>query len=73
MRLYTMNAADWTERYPRMVEEAARLRRDAVLDCGVICTDHTSFDYQRIAASLALVVDTRNALKGLELASIFRV
>jgi UDP-N-acetyl-D-glucosamine dehydrogenase len=42
-------------------------------DCAVICTDHTSFDYPMIAASLALVVDTRNALKGLELASIFRV
>jgi UDP-N-acetyl-D-glucosamine dehydrogenase len=42
-------------------------------DCAVICTDHTAFDYQRIAASLALVVDTRNALKGLELPSIFRV
>ena len=25
VRLYTMNAADWTERYPRIVEEAARL------------------------------------------------
>src|SRR3954470_3023235 len=29
VRLYTMNAADWTERYPRIVEEAARLKRDA--------------------------------------------
>jgi UDP-N-acetyl-D-glucosamine dehydrogenase len=42
-------------------------------DCAVICTDHTSFDYKKIAASLALVVDTRNALKGLDSASIFRV
>ena len=24
VRLYTMNAADWTERYPRIVEDAAR-------------------------------------------------
>jgi UDP-N-acetyl-D-glucosamine dehydrogenase len=45
----------------------------AMYDCAVICTDHTSFDYQRIAASLALVVDTRNALKGLDSGSIFRV
>jgi hypothetical protein len=26
MRLYTMNAADWTARYPRIVEQAARIR-----------------------------------------------
>jgi UDP-N-acetyl-D-glucosamine dehydrogenase len=45
----------------------------ASFDCAVICTDHTAFDYQRIAVSLALVVDTRNALKGLNAPSIFRV
>jgi UDP-N-acetyl-D-glucosamine dehydrogenase len=42
-------------------------------DCCVICTDHTAFDYKRIAAGSALVVDTRNALKGLDAPSIFRV
>jgi bifunctional non-homologous end joining protein LigD len=26
VRLYTMNAADWTERYPRIVREAAASR-----------------------------------------------
>jgi bifunctional non-homologous end joining protein LigD len=25
VRLYTMNGADWTKRYPRIVEEAVRL------------------------------------------------
>jgi UDP-N-acetyl-D-glucosamine dehydrogenase len=30
-------------------------------DCAIVATDHTSFDYERIAA-LPLVVDTRNAL-----------
>jgi bifunctional non-homologous end joining protein LigD len=39
VRLYTMNAADWTEPYPLIVEEAARLKTDAVLDCQVICQD----------------------------------
>jgi len=29
VRLFAMNAADWTERYPQIVEEAARLKRDA--------------------------------------------
>jgi ATP-dependent DNA ligase len=37
VRLYTMNAADWTERCPPNVEDAARLKRDAVLDCEVVC------------------------------------
>jgi bifunctional non-homologous end joining protein LigD len=41
VRLYTMNAADLTDRYPRIVEEAARLKRDAVLDCEVICQDES--------------------------------
>ena len=26
VRLYTMNGADWTKRYPRIVEEAARIK-----------------------------------------------
>jgi bifunctional non-homologous end joining protein LigD len=34
-----MNGADWTERYPLIVSEAARLKQDAILDCEVICTD----------------------------------
>ena len=45
----------------------------ASFDCAVICTDHTSFDYARLAAELPLIVDTRNALKGLDVASILRV
>jgi bifunctional non-homologous end joining protein LigD len=49
VRLYTMNAADWTERYPRIVEDAARLKRDAVLDCEVICTDENGrADFDRL-------------------------
>jgi UDP-N-acetyl-D-glucosamine dehydrogenase len=41
-------------------------------DCAVVSTDHTSFDYGRIAA-LPLVVDTRNALKAFSRPSIFRL
>src|SRR6476469_10303629 len=49
VRLYTMNGADWTDRYPRIVEEAARLKRDAVLDCEVICQDeHGRADFDRL-------------------------
>lgn len=37
VRLYTMNAADWTARYPRIVEEAARIKGAAILDAEVVC------------------------------------
>lgn len=33
-------------------------------DCVVIVTDHTSLDYKLIADNAALIIDTRNALKG---------
>ncbi len=42
-------------------------------DCGVICTDHTVFDYDAIVKSGALVVDTRNALKDRQAPTIFRL
>ncbi len=41
-------------------------------DCAVITTDHAAFDYARIAA-LPLVVDTRNALKGIQQPNIVRL
>ena len=40
-------------------------------DCAVIVTDHQVFDYPAIAARFPLVVDTRNALKGLRSPNIF--
>ncbi len=40
-------------------------------DCAVIVTDHGVFDYASIAARFPLVVDTRNALKGLSSARVF--
>ena len=42
------------------------------IDCAVIATDHTQFDYGRIA-KLPLVVDTRNALKSADAPTIFRL
>ncbi len=41
-------------------------------DCAVITTDHTAFDYARLA-TLPLVVDTRNALKGASGPNIHRL
>jgi bifunctional non-homologous end joining protein LigD len=41
VRLYTMNGSDWTKRYPRIVEEAARLRAPLIIDAEVV---HLSAD-----------------------------
>jgi bifunctional non-homologous end joining protein LigD len=39
VRLYTINGADWSKRYPRIVERAARLQGSAVLDAEVVWLD----------------------------------
>ena len=49
-------------------EEAA-----AEADCVVIVTDHAAFDYQALVQRAALIVDTRNALKGVQSAKIVRL
>ena len=42
-------------------------------DCAVIVTDHSAFDYGKLAASARLIVDTRNALKGTAAANVVRL
>ena len=47
VRLYTMNAADWSERYPLVVKAAAHIKGSAVIDAEVVCLDPggmTDFD-----------------------------
>ena len=39
VRLYTMNGSNWTDRYPRIIEEAARIKGAAILDAEVVCLD----------------------------------
>ena len=41
-------------------------------DCILVVTDHSDYDYQRIAQQASLVVDTRNAMKGIHSANIVR-
>jgi UDP-N-acetyl-D-glucosamine dehydrogenase len=41
-------------------------------DCVVILTDHRVFDYSKIVAESRLIVDSRNALKGIKQKKIFR-
>jgi UDP-N-acetyl-D-glucosamine dehydrogenase len=43
------------------------------IDCAVICTNHGVFDYRGIVQRYPLVVDTRNALKGIEGEHVFRL
>jgi UDP-N-acetyl-D-glucosamine dehydrogenase len=43
------------------------------IDCAVIVTDHRAFDYAALVARAPLVVDTRNALKGVSAAHVFRL
>jgi UDP-N-acetyl-D-glucosamine dehydrogenase len=40
-------------------------------DCAVIITDHKAFDYPAIVEAFPLVVDTRNALKGVKSEKVF--
>jgi bifunctional non-homologous end joining protein LigD len=39
VRLFTMNGNNWTDRYPRIVEEAGRIKGTAILDAEVVCLD----------------------------------
>lgn len=45
----------------------------ATADCAVIITDHSAFDYAALAESAPLIVDTRNALKGVMSNKIVRL
>jgi UDP-N-acetyl-D-glucosamine dehydrogenase len=45
----------------------------AAADCAVIVTDHSGFDYPAILERARLIVDTRNALKGLNGSQIVRL
>jgi UDP-N-acetyl-D-glucosamine dehydrogenase len=49
--------------------------RDAVksADCVVIITDHSSFDYHWLLENSSLIVDTRNAMKGMVSDKIVRL
>jgi ATP-dependent DNA ligase len=44
-----MNAADWTDRHPRIIEAAACLKREAIIDAEVVCTDEEGrADFDRL-------------------------
>ena len=41
-------------------------------DCVLIATDHTVYDYERIVRESQLVVDTRNATRGMDQTKVVR-
>jgi UDP-N-acetyl-D-glucosamine dehydrogenase len=43
------------------------------VDCGVIITDHKVFDYKAMVNNFPLLVDTRNALKGVTRKHLFKL
>lgn len=51
--------------------EAQPLSALREVDCAVIVTDHSQFDYAQIVRDAPLVVDTRNALRGIRDEKIF--
>jgi len=52
------------------VMHSVDIDRDALadFDCAIIVTDHDAFDYDRLVRETPLVVDTRNALAGVDAA-----
>jgi len=42
-------------------------------DCVVVVTDHSAFDYHQLVENARLIVDTRNALKGMHSGKIVRL
>ncbi len=53
----------------RSLEEALRTG----VDCAVITTDHGGVNYDAVVSSAPLVVDTRNALRGVTAQHVFRI
>jgi UDP-N-acetyl-D-glucosamine dehydrogenase len=43
------------------------------VDCAVIITDHSDFDYEAIVRNAPMVVDTRNSLRGINSEKIIRL
>jgi len=63
---------------PRLELEGEQLKSGdtslvASADCTVIVTDHSAFDYRKIADEAKLIVDTRNAFKGISSPKIVRL
>ena len=59
-------------RHYRLNMQRAELKNLDQYDCVIIVTDHSDYDYQRIVRESRLVVDTRNATRGIQSSNIVR-
>ena len=59
-------------RHYKLNMQRASLDDIAGYDCVLIVTDHSDYDYRRIVREAKLVVDTRNATKGISAANVVR-
>ena len=79
--LHKRGAVAYSDPYvPKLAQAGIELESVALgdalargLDCALITTNHECFDYDAIVRRAPLVVDTRNALKGITAAHIFRL
>jgi UDP-N-acetyl-D-glucosamine dehydrogenase len=62
-----------TLRLDGLILEGSPEETAAAADCVVIVTNHSAFDYQALVERSRLVVDTRNALKGIRSEKIVRL
>jgi ATP-dependent DNA ligase len=56
VRLYTIDGNNWTDRYPRIVEEATRINGSAVLDAEVVCAGKTECRISRTCIAGSLII-----------------
>jgi UDP-N-acetyl-D-glucosamine dehydrogenase len=61
--------------YPELNAKSKPLSKELLskMDCTVIVTDHSNFDYNLLVSNSKLIVDTRNALKGINKKHIVRL
>ena len=54
--------------WPHLAMDSTPLTAEylAAQDCVLIATDHTAYDYEFVAAHSRLVIDTRNATRGIK-------
>ena len=56
----------------RSAPDVMMLENLAQYDCVLIVTDHSDYDYDRIVRESRLVVDTRNATRGIKSQKVVR-
>jgi UDP-N-acetyl-D-glucosamine dehydrogenase len=60
-------------RHGTLEVESIPEERVADVDCAVVCTNNAAFDYPTMPKRFPVVVDTRNALKGVTATNLFRL